>query len=229
MGHIREAAECFGVSTISQYGIEADDLIATAVSRARNEGLADVCVVSSDKDLLQLITSHHDCSTSTAFGASTNVTVFDDRKKLLLDAAAVRAKYHGVDPAQLVDLFALVGDISDNVPGIPGIGPKTAAKLILEYGSLEAVLEAAPSMKKSKRRDALIEFSEMARLAKRLILLDNEVDVESQSLRGLRPAHPVDLPDLRPFLQHHGFVQLERRLYSAREEIATQLARRQSG
>jgi DNA polymerase-1 len=231
MGHIREAAECFGVPTISVYGTEADDLIATAVARATTEGVRNVCVVSSDKDLLQLVTpaggGPWSGESTGATNARTNVTVFDDRKKLLLDAAAVRHKFHGVEPAQVVDYLALVGDASDNVPGIPGIGPKTAAALLIQFGSLEGVLAAAPAIKKSKRRDALIEFGDVARLGKQLIVLDSALEtVSPASLRGLPQLHPADLPHLRPFLQEHGFLQLERRLYIAREEIAARQLKR---
>jgi DNA polymerase-1 len=221
MGRIREAAECFGIPTVSHYGTEADDLIATAVARARTEGVANVCVVSSDKDLLQLITPSGGGPWSGALVGSTNVTVFDDRKKLLLDAAAVRHKFHGVEPAQGVDFLALIGDASDNVPGIPSIGPKTAASLLVQFGTLEGVLAAAPTMKKSKRRDALIEFGDVARLGKQLIVLDSNMDcLPAALLRGLPQLHPTDLPHLRPFLQDHGFLQLETRLYIAREELA---------
>lgn len=229
MGRIREAAECFGVPTLSQYGTEADDLIATAVARARTDGVSNVCVVSSDKDLLQLVTPSGGGTWSGVPIGSTNVTVFDDRKKLMLDAAAVRHKFNGVEPAQVVDFLALVGDASDNVPGIPGIGPKTAAALLVQFGSLENVLAAAPTMKKSKRRDALIEYGDVARLGKQLVVLNSDMDdVPSALLRGLPPLHPADLPHLRPFLQDNGFLQLETRLYIAREEIAARELRRVS-
>lgn len=217
MGHIREAAECLGVPTISRFGVEADDLIACAVALARLEGAAAVSIVTSDKDLLQLVSG--DSGGDAGALDATNVTVFDDRKKVLLDAAAVQAK-HGVRPDQLVDLLALVGDASDNVPGVPGVGQKTAAKLLGEHGTLDAVLAAAPSMKKSKRRDALIAHAEQARLARQLVQLDASVGgVDPEELRGALPAPPAELPHLRDFLQHHGFTQLERRLFKAREAI----------
>jgi len=261
MGHIREAAECLGVPTISRFGVEADDLIACAVALARSEGAAAVSIVTSDKDLLQLVSG--DSGGDAGALDATNVTVFDDRKKVLLDAAAVQAK-HGVRPDQLVDLLALVGDASDNVPGVPGVGQKTAAKLLGEHGTLDAVLAAAPSMKKSKRRDALIAHAEQdtsppllsptardetpppsppdallpptrphtrpstpsrrptpqARLARQLVQLDASVGgVDPEELRGALPAPPAELPHLRDFLQHHGFTQLERRLFKAREAI----------
>eukprot|EP00965_Chrysotila_dentata_P074428 2457840-Pleurochrysis_carterae.AAC.7 len=120
---ISEAMEAFGVTKLFARGYEADDVIATVVTAAVEQRAESVVVVSSDKDLLQLVSSDDD---------ATRVRVYDDRKKLLLDAAAV-IELHGVEPHQMVDYLAMVGDSSDNIAGITGIGPKTAAKLLLEH------------------------------------------------------------------------------------------------
>jgi len=106
----------------------------------------------------------------------------------IMDPAAVRDKY-GVEPEQLLDCFALMGDSSDNVPGVPGIGPKTAAKLIQEYGSLEAALEAAPRLKASKMKERLLKYADQARLSCRLIRLDHEAPVP-QNLEDYRLPEP---------------------------------------
>ena len=151
---MRTACDAFGVPRLSVRGVEADDLIASSVARACAAGFDAVTVVSSDKDLLQLVGS-----------SGTDVTVYDDRQKMQLDSAAVVRKF-GVGPDQLVDYLALAGDASDGVPGVPGVGPKTAAKLLNEFGDLDAVLAAAAeggSMKKSKRRESLREFADQAR------------------------------------------------------------------
>jgi len=212
---MREAAAAFGVPAISAAGYEADDLIASATAVAIADGAEAVAIVSLDKDMLQLV--------SPAGGAdgATRVVVYDDRKKLALDAAAVAARHNGVPPERFVDYLALMGDASDNVPGIPGVGPKTAAKLVLAHGDLEAVLAAARAggarMPKSKRRDMLVAHGDQARLAKRIVTLQADVPLAPAALRGATPPTPADasLPLLRPFLRRLGFAQLERRCFGA--------------
>uniref|UniRef100_A0A7S0LFN0 5'-3' exonuclease domain-containing protein n=1 Tax=Coccolithus braarudii TaxID=221442 RepID=A0A7S0LFN0_9EUKA len=200
---IHEATHAFGVPSVGVLGYEADDIIATCVHKARKHDFAAVSVVSTDKDLLQLVSRS---------GTTPNVTVYDDRRKLLIDAARVK-ELHGVEAHQIVDYLALVGDNSDNVPGVPGVGPKSAAKFLLEHGDLEAVLGAAPTMRKSKRQQALVDFAETARLAKRLVTLQYDVPGVPELHEPWVQTPFAELPDLQPFLQAHGFAQLERRLF----------------
>jgi len=162
----REASVAFGVPALEQAGFEADDVIATCVAAARAQGLASVSIVTSDKDLMQLASAPAD---------RMNVTVFDDKKKRLMDHEAI-FKTHGVRPDQFVDYLSLTGDTSDCVPGVPGVGPKTAASLLATHGTLDGVLEsAATTMRKSKKREALLEYGEQARLARRLVTLHDTV------------------------------------------------------
>jgi DNA polymerase-1 len=152
---IREATRAFGVPCVELDGWEADDLIA-AYAKAVTAVGGETVIVSSDKDLMQLI--------------GPGVSMLDPIKNTPIGLAEVEAKF-GVTPDKVIEVQALIGDSVDNVPGVPGIGPKGAAQLINEYGTLEAALEAAPSMKPSKRRDMLIEHAEKARLSKQLVTL----------------------------------------------------------
>jgi len=159
---IRSAVTAFNVACIEQQGFEADDLIATYVCEADAAG-AEVTIVSSDKDLMQLIRS--------------GVSMFDSMKNVFLDADAVLAKF-GVGPDKVVDVQALAGDSVDNVPGVPGIGVKTAAELINTYGDLDALLARADEIKQPKRRERLIAFADQARLSRDLVRLKNDVAVD---------------------------------------------------
>ena len=193
----REASVAFGVPALEQAGFEADDVIATCVAAARAQGLASVSIVTSDKDLMQLASgilflhppTHFSHMSHPTFPIShllflffdsapadrMNVTVFDDKKKRLMDHEAI-FKTHGVRPDQFVDYLSLTGDTSDCVPGVPGVGPKTAASLLATHGTLDGVLEsAATTMRKSKKREALLEYGEQARLARRLVTLHDTV------------------------------------------------------
>ncbi|MBU6371152.1 MAG: DNA polymerase I [Alphaproteobacteria bacterium] len=160
---IREATRAFGVPAIDMEGFEADDLIATYARQAREAG-ANVKIVSSDKDLMQLIVDGQ-------------VELFDPMKQKPLGPEAVLEKF-GVTPDKVIDVQALMGDSVDNVPGAPGIGPKTAAELITTYGSLEAVLERASEVKQQKRRETLIQYAEQIRISKQLVTLKDDVAVE---------------------------------------------------
>ncbi len=152
---VREATEALGVPAIELPDWEADDLIAAYALAAENAG-GRATIVSSDKDLMQLIRPM--------------VSMLDPMKKRPIGAAEVMEKF-GVGPDKVIEVQALIGDSSDNVPGVPGIGPKGAAALIAEFGDLEGILAAAPSMKTSKRRDSLIEHAAKARLSKELVTL----------------------------------------------------------
>jgi DNA polymerase-1 len=155
---IREATRAFGLPSIELDDWEADDLIA-AYAKAVKEAGGEAIIVSSDKDLMQLL--------------GPAVTMLDPMKNTPIGLAEVEAKF-GVTPDKVIEVQALIGDSVDNVPGVPGIGPKGAAQLINEYGTLEAVLAAAPGMKPSKRRDMLIEHADKARISKQLVILRDD-------------------------------------------------------
>ena len=180
---IRHATRAFDLACIEREGFEADDIIATYARQAREAG-GDVTIVSSDKDLMQLI--------------GPNVVMYDTMKDVVIDEEGVFAKF-GVEPAKMIDMQALNGDSSDNVPGVPGIGPKTAAQLLDEFGTLENLLENAEAIKQKKRRENLIEFADQARLSKRLVTLVDEVPLE-EGLDDL-VLNPPDGPKLIAFLK----------------------------
>ncbi|MBC7986680.1 MAG: DNA polymerase I [Sphingomonadaceae bacterium] len=192
---IRDATRAFSLPCIDVEGYEADDLIASYAKAAMAQGWR-VTIVSSDKDLMQLIEDG-------------SLDMLDTMNHRRLGAEHVVEKF-GVGPAKLGDVLALMGDSVDNVPGVPGIGPKTAAKLIQEFGDVEAVLAAAPDMKPSKMRDNLIEHAENARLSHVLVRLDCDVPLpdplDELEMQGI-PEAP-----LRAFLEHHGFKSLLLRL-----------------
>jgi DNA polymerase-1 len=191
---IREAVRAFDLPCIEQGGFEADDLIATYVRIACERG-ATATIVSSDKDLMQLVT---DC-----------VTMYDTMKDRRLGIAEVIEKF-GVPPEKVVEVQALAGDSTDNVPGVPGIGVKTAAQLIAEYGDLETLLARAGEIKQPKRREALIEHADKARISRQLVLLDDKValDVPLDELA----VHEPDARKLIAFLKAMEFSTLTRRV-----------------
>ena len=155
---VRDAVAAFGVACVELEDWEADDLIAAYAKAAVDQG-STVTIVSSDKDLMQLVRP--------------GVAMLDPIKQKPIGPAEVMEKF-GVGPDKVIDVQALMGDSVDNVPGVPGIGPKNAAELINQYGDLESVLEAAPGMKPSKRRDNLIAYAEAARISKKLVRLCDE-------------------------------------------------------
>jgi DNA polymerase-1 len=191
---IREAVRAFDLPCLEQVGFEADDLIATYVRQACERG-ATATIVSSDKDLMQLVT---DC-----------VTMYDTMKDRRIGIAEVIEKF-GVPPEKVVEVQALAGDSTDNVPGVPGIGIKTAAQLIVEYGDLETLLARAGEIKQPKRREALIENAEKARISRQLVLLDDkvELDVPLDELA----VHEPDARKLIAFLKAMEFSTLTRRV-----------------
>jgi DNA polymerase-1 len=188
---IRDATRAFSLPCIEEIGLEADDLIASYAVAARAAGWK-VTIVSSDKDLMQLIDPGH-------------IDMLDPMKNIRLGPEAVVEKF-GVGPAQLGDVLALMGDTADNVPGVPGIGPKTASKLMQEFGALEAVLAGAEGMKPSKMRENLIEFAEQARLSRVLVTLKDDAALPEPLDDLLLKEIPE--PPLRAFLEHHGFKSL---------------------
>ncbi|EHP90172.1 5'-3' exonuclease H3TH domain-containing protein, partial [Methylorubrum extorquens] len=169
---VREAVRAFGLPVIELDRTEADDLIATYARAAEAKG-AEVVIVSADKDLQQLVSPRirfYDAES----GSKGKPGYRPERN---LDVEAVVAKWEGLQPGQIGDALALIGDTSDNIPGVPGIGLKTAAQLLLEYGSLEALLEGASAIKQPKRRENLVAAAEGARLSRRLVELDCSVDL----------------------------------------------------
>src|SRR5882724_4291186 len=191
---IREAVRAFDLPCLEQAGFEADDLIATYVRLACERG-ATATIVSSDKDLMQLVTD--------------GVTMYDTMKDRRIGIAEVIEKF-GVPPEKVVEVQALAGDSTDNVPGVPGIGIKTAAQLIVEYGDLETLLMRAGEIKQPKRREALLENADKARISRQLVLLDDKVklDVPLDELAVREP----DARKLIGFLKAMEFSALTRRV-----------------
>ncbi len=159
---IRDAVRAFNVACLEQLGYEADDLIATYAKHVVDQG-GDVTIVSSDKDLMQLVRP--------------GVVMWDGMKNKKIGRDEVFEKF-GVAPEKVIDVQALAGDSTDNVPGVPGIGIKTAAELITEYGDLDSLLAAAGAIKQPKRREKLIQFADQARISRDLVTLKDDVPVE---------------------------------------------------
>src|SRR6187401_2333457 len=191
---IRDAVRAFDLPCLEQVGFEADDLIATYARLASEQG-ATTTIVSSDKDLMQLVT---DC-----------VTMYDTMKDRRIGIPEVIEKF-GVPPEKVVEVQALAGDSTDNVPGVPGIGIKTAAQLIVEYGDLETLLARAGEIKQPKRREALIENAEKARISRQLVLLDDKVELDVP-LADLA-VHEPDARRLVAFLKAMEFSTLTKRV-----------------
>jgi DNA polymerase-1 len=202
---IREAVRAFDIPCLEQAGYEADDLIAT-YARLACEGKATTTIVSSDKDLMQLV--------------GDTVVMYDTMKDRRIGRAEVMEKF-GVAPEKVIEVQSLIGDSTDNVPGVPGIGPKTAAQLIGEYGDLETLLARASEIKQDKRRQSLIDNAEQARVSKRLVTLDTQVPLEVP-LGELAVHHP-DYKRLIAFLKAMEFTSLTRRVAEAAEIDASQV------
>ncbi len=205
---IREATRAYNLPSIEKAGFEADDLIATYAKLAQAAGIA-VTIVSSDKDLMQLVDD--------------GIVMLDPMKNRTIGREEVIEKF-GVGPERVIDVQALAGDSTDNVPGVPGIGIKTAAQLITEYGDLDTLLERAGEIKQPKRREKLIENAELARISRELVTLKQDVplDVPLEDLRRKDP----DTDVLRAFLEENGFKSIlrqfetEQGLESAEEAAA---------
>ena len=159
---IRDATRAFNVACIEMEGFEADDLIATYARQAVEAG-GQVTIVSSDKDMMQLV--------------GPGVVMVDTMKNKRIGPDQVVERF-GLGPDKVIEIQALAGDSSDNVPGVPGIGVKTAAQLISEYGDLETLLACAGEIKQPKRRENLIEFADQARISKELVTLRRDVPVD---------------------------------------------------
>jgi len=215
---IRDATRAFSLPCIEEEGFEADDLIASYAREATRRGW-DVTIVSSDKDLMQLVGK---CAQPLDGHEGGCIDMLDTMKNQRIDVPEVIEKF-GVPPEKVGDVLALMGDSVDNVPGVFGVGPKTATKLIQEYGDLESALAAAPAMKKSKLQERLIEHAEMARLSKVLVTLKEDcslpMPLEAFKLDAIPPE------PLAAFLSRHGFTSLLKRLGDGHgsPERATQL------
>ena len=195
----------FDIPCLEQAGYEADDLIATYARLACEAG-ASATIVSSDKDLMQLVT---DC-----------VIMYDTMKDKKIGVAEVIEKF-GVPPEKVIEVQSLIGDSTDNVPGVPGIGVKTAAQLIGEYGDLETLLSRASEIKQDKRRQTLIDNAELARLSKRLVTLDQNVDLDVP-VEDLA-VHEPDYRKLVSFLKAMEFTTLTRRVAESADIDASQI------
>jgi DNA polymerase-1 len=201
--YIKEVVEALGLPSFELDGIEADDIIGTAAQALGGEGNR-VIIVSGDKDLLQLVDDR--------------ITMWDPMNDRVMDVSGVENKYQ-VGPDQLLDCFALTGDSSDNVPGVPGVGPKTAAKLIIEHGSLETLYEQVESLKKSKMKERLIENREAAFMSRDLIRLKTDVKVPLTS--AAYSVSDRDEERLRRIYAELGFTSLLKELDGGARAIPT--------
>ncbi|MBY6219344.1 DNA polymerase I [Qipengyuania aquimaris] len=197
---IRDATRAFSLPLVEEPDVEADDMIASYARAAQAEGW-DVTIVSSDKDLMQLVGEEN--------GA--RIDMLDTMKSARIYIEEVEEKF-GVPPEKVGDVLALMGDSVDNIPGIFGVGPKTASKLIAEHGDLTSALDAAADMKKSKLKERLLEHRADAELSRVLVTLKEDcglpIELEDMKLDGVPP------DPLRAFLEAHGFTSLMRRLDS---------------
>ena len=187
---VREATTALSLPMMEASGFEADDLIATYAAMAEAANMETI-IVSSDKDLMQLVRG--------------DVTMLDPMKQRRIGAAEVEEKF-GVTPDKVVDVQALAGDSTDNVPGVPGIGVKTAAELINIYGDLDSLLERAGEIKQPKRRENLIEFAEQARISRQLVLLREDAPTPLDIDAMKTPARDMDV--LKAFLIEQNFKRL---------------------
>ena len=220
--YIRRIVQSYNILSLEHEDQEADDLIASVTKRLTAKGCR-IVIVSGDKDLLQLV--------------STTVSMWDPMNDRFMDLEAVNKKYE-LSPGQLLDYFALTGDSSDNIPGVPGVGPKTARKLIVEYQTLEALYASVNEFKKSKMKERLIRHRDDAFLSRDLVRLNSEVDVpeqpevyrlqdpEMESLRRLLTELEffsllkADVPVRRIETQGFSLVQDRRQLKQLARELA---------
>lgn len=199
---VRDAVRAFDVPCIEMSGFEADDILASYARAARAQGFR-VTIVSSDKDLMQLV--------------GDGIDLLDTMKNVHLGPEAVMEKF-GVGPDKVIEVQALMGDSVDNVPGVPGIGPKTAAELIQQYGDLETLLAHAHEIKQTKRRESLIEYAHLARISRELVTLKTDVPlpVPLEDM-VMKPAAP---DKLRGFFNEHGFRTLAAKLPASDAQVA---------
>ncbi|EJF85410.1 DNA polymerase I [Bartonella rattimassiliensis] len=191
---IRQATKAFNLPCIEKEGFEADDLIATYAQLATNVG-AKTTIISSDKDLMQLVNTH--------------VSLYDGMKDKHIGISEVIEKW-GVAPERMIDLQALIGDSTDNVPGIPGIGPKIAAQLLNQFGSLDLLLQHVTEIRQTKRRENIQAYSEQVKISRKLVKLKTDVPIDSDLDDFI--LEPQDGPRLIAFLKAMEFSTLTRRV-----------------
>ncbi|WP_142416595.1 DNA polymerase I [Bartonella massiliensis] len=194
---IRQATKAFNLPCIEKEGFEADDLIATYTQLATKVG-AKTTIISSDKDLMQLVNTH--------------VSLYDGMKDKHIGISEVIEKW-GVPPEKMIDLQALIGDSTDNVPGIPGIGPKTAAQLLNQFGSLDLLLQRVTEIKQTKRRENIQAYSEQVKISRELVRLKTDVPIDNDLDDFILETQ--DGPRLIAFLKAMEFSTLTRRVAEA--------------
>ncbi len=192
--YIKEVIQAFNIPMVEKEGFEADDIIATLAKQAEADG-AEVTIITGDKDLLQLVTGH--------------ITLFDTMKDIATDVDAVKKKI-GVTPEQAIEVFGLTGDKVDNVPGVPGIGEKTAIELIQQFGSIEAIYQNLDAIPKKKLREALSNHREQAFLSRQLVTVDTSVPIESK-WHELQIGEP-DIEALRQLYKRFEFTRFLKNL-----------------
>ena len=190
---VREAVSALNIDILEKQGFEADDLIATFAKMASNKGIK-VTIISSDKDLMQLIDD--------------NISMYDPLKSKYIGAPQVEEKF-GVRPDQVTDVLALIGDSADYVPGVPGIGPKTAAELIQKFQSLDGIYQNIDDIPTSKRKQSLIDNKDIAYLSHKLVILDDQVPMES-NLNDLK-IKISHIDQFKDFLKKQNFNSLHNR------------------
>jgi len=201
--HIKDIVRGFSMKVIEEQGIEADDVIGTLAKRCEQAGI-NVVIASGDKDLMQLV--------------SENVLMVDTMKDISYDVEGVRKRF-GVEPDRVIDILGLAGDTSDNVPGVPGVGEKTALKLVKEFGSLESVLENAEKIKGRGLSEKLREFADQARMSKDLVTIKTDVPIDSD-LEDFRFREP-DVETLKGIFWEFEFPALISRLGIKEEKEET--------
>ena len=207
---VRQAAKAYGICQIEAASYEADDVIATLVAKARAEGL-DVNIFSSDKDLMQLVSDK---------GEVPSVHMIDPVSMSRVTYDEVVEKW-GVPPKLLGDVLALAGDSADNVPGVPGIGPKTAAQLIQEFGTLESLLDQTDKIKQQGRRAKLEEYAEQARISRKLVELVSDVPMDIMTFPpdidrvDMLRTEPLNQQRILEFYDNMGFQETKRRFLNS--------------
>jgi DNA polymerase-1 len=201
---VREATRALNIPAIELENYEADDLIASYAHAARVQG-REVVIISSDKDLMQLVVDGQ-------------VTMMDPMKNKTIGSAQVVEKF-GVMPDKVIEVQALIGDSVDNVPGVPSIGPKTAAELILQFGDVEGVLANLAQIKQPKRREVLTTHAEAARLSRQLVILKDDIPLPV-ALQDLE-TRPFDKAALAAFLEQQNFTSLAKKMgVAGNEQVA---------
>ena len=201
---IDELIGAYGIPVVYKEGYEADDVIATLARQAEAAGYDEVLILTTDKDAQQLL--------------SEKISVYDNRKDRTLDVETLE-KEKGITPDQVIELMGLAGDTSDNVPGVPGIGPKTALDLIKQYGTLENVLAHADEIRGKRRQENLKTYAEQARLSRKLVVLDDKVPLDV-SIEDLPPQEP-DTGKLLELFRRWGFKRFQQDLLEEAPERET--------